>query len=100
MKNRLARGNSLGAFAECFTGIQVSIESREVTRADFQPNAMTRQEEVTGCPQVDRKEIRLARFHHAGCARRLPIARTNNTVEKILRVTVRSYVDQFGGEVG
>ena len=100
MKYRLTRGYSFGSFAESLAGIEVTIEAREVARADFEPDAVTGQKDIAGCPKINREQIRLAGLHQLRCARGLPIARANDAIEEILRIAVGMHIHQLGGEVG
>src|SRR5216683_4219340 len=61
---------------------------------------MTREEDITRGPQIDGEQIRLSRLHELWRARGLPVARPYDAIEEILRVAVRMYVYEFGGEVG
>src|SRR5260221_795714 len=100
MKYRLTRGYAFGALTEALACIEVAVEARKVARVDFEPDAMAGQEDVADCPQIYRKQVRLAGLHHSWSAGRLSIARADAPVEQILRVAVRMYIDQLGGEVG
>ena len=50
MEYRLLGGDSLRSLAKRLTCVQVAVELREVAGADFQPEAVTRQEDVACRP--------------------------------------------------
>src|SRR5438552_8323806 len=100
MEYRLASHHTFGSLAESFARVQVSIEPREITRADLYADSMAAPEDVAGCPQIDREQIGVSGFHQLWRAGRFAIARADDSVEQIVRISVRMNIDQFRGEIG
>src|ERR671932_2541592 len=98
VQDRLAGRPQLGVLSERVTSVRVAIPAWEVARGDLQTDAVTRLEDVAGCPQVDVEGIRLPGFEQR-LHRPVSVARANNAVRKIERAAIRVDVHQPGHEV-
>src|SRR5579871_2340543 len=100
MKNILPRSYPLGSFTKGLTGIEIAVKAREIAGADLEPDTMTWQEDIAGRPQIDGKQIGLARLHQFRGACRLPVTRTQNSIDQIARIAVGMNIDKFRCEIG
>ena len=99
MVNGVDRSNRFPPRRVFFSGVEISIETREITAADLQPNFVSPAKNVARGPQVDGELISLARIHESGLLLGIPVARTKNSLRQILRKAIRPHVHQFGDEV-
>jgi hypothetical protein len=96
----VCRFHPSGRPGEILAGIQVPIEAREIAAGYFHPQAVTRKENITGCPEINRELIDLARVHELGFFERVPIARPDNSVRQVLGKSVWPNVNKLGREIG
>lgn len=61
--DRVARGYELFSKGGIRTGIQISIETREVAATDFKPQYVSFAKHIAGGPQVELELVDLPRVH-------------------------------------
>src|SRR5882724_725756 len=79
--------------------IEVAIEAGEVATGNFQPQAMSGEKDVASGPDVDSELVNISWLHEFRFFLRGAIPRAQDSVSQILRVPVRSDINQFGREV-
>src|SRR6266550_2768972 len=98
--NRIRGWHRFPVEANSLAGIQVSIETREVAAADFQPQTVSLKKDIRRGPQVNAELVYLAWIHELRLLLGTPIACANNSLGQVLSKSIRPHVDEFGSEVG
>src|SRR5580700_3125065 len=75
----------LGLGEKLVSGVGVPVETREVARTYFEPDAMPLLEEIRGLPHVDFELVTPARRHQLRFALRLADARADDAVGEVAR---------------
>src|SRR5256885_7124648 len=81
-------------------GIEISVETRKIAAADFEPEPVAFAKYVAGRPQIHDELVDLARVHQLRLLAGIAIARPYNSFGQILREAVGPHVHELGGEVG
>src|ERR1043166_4070536 len=97
--NRLVRAHGARRADDVFSGVQVSIEAREVAARNVQPYPVSSLEHVPRCPQVDRVLINLAGRNERRLLRTFSIPGTHDPVRKKPRIPALIHIDKQRREI-
>jgi len=90
----LARGEAV------FAGIEISIEPRKVTAADFKAQPVALAGNVACGPQIKGELVGLTGVHELRLLPGIAVARADDSFGQVLCETVWPYVHEFCGKVG
>ena len=99
MVDEVGGSNHVRSTALILARIQVSIKSREVAAGNLEPQFVSGQENIAGCPKIDADVIDLARIPEFRFLRGIAVAHAKNAFRQILGKSVRPDVHQLPRKV-
>jgi hypothetical protein len=78
--HRVRSGYELLSKGGIGTGIQISIETREIAAADFKPQYVPFAKNIARSPQVELEFVYLPRVHQLGLLLGIPVTRSNDSL--------------------